>query len=182
MRGGVNTQRPEPSGRGRTVLRPSRGRRTLRLPASVGSVVVGVGFRLVDASWAGAARHSFAGVGVHEAVGSPWGQGSWGHSRTRPHRGGSCRYPAATKSDGWSRRDVVGEAAALAVAQQVVDRLEHHPAGGDLRGVAGVFAAASDDPLPHNAAAFGNRERSPISATKTAANTGPIPFTSSSRR
>jgi len=33
-RGGVNTQRPEREARGRTVLRPSRGRRKTCSPAS----------------------------------------------------------------------------------------------------------------------------------------------------
>src|SRR5207245_1596947 len=42
-------------------------------------------------------------------------------------------------------------AAALTVAQQVVDRLEHHPTGGNLRSVAGVFAASGDDAVTDGA-------------------------------
>jgi hypothetical protein len=67
-------------------------------------------------------------------------RGSWGQSLTRPHRlGGSCRYPARTKSDR-SRRllgcGCGGEAAGLAVVQDVEDDLEQVAAGGDLRDVA----------------------------------------------
>src|SRR4051794_18615051 len=60
----------------------------------------------------------------------------------------------------------VGKPARVPVAQDVVDRLEHYPAGGNLRRVASVFAAAGDDALadgsyPWFAIALHRFDRSP---------------------
>ena len=98
--GGVNTQRPEREARGRTVLRPSRGRRKTCWPASSVLWLWVVGFRLGDPRGAGgAASHSFAMV-LHEAVreGPGWAGVVRPLSSSTAPVGGSWHYPACTKS------------------------------------------------------------------------------------
>ena len=66
-------------------------------------------------------------------------------SSTAP-AGGSCRSSAAHKSGNRSRGGWQ-QSAGLAVAQRVVDQIEHPSGGGDFGDVAGRAAAAGDDPF-----------------------------------
>ena len=86
---GVNTQRPERGARGRTVLRPSRGRRKDVAAGVVGYVVVGPGTR-------GRGLHAREGVGRRRPPGIPPRRWSSRWSGAAAVRAGSVTYSTST--------------------------------------------------------------------------------------